>query len=257
MFSGKSVVELFGMCSTVVAFALLGFMPGTRLAAQSTGDVYVLSNQSDENAVIVFHRNADGAIERAGRFPTGGSGAGSGTNPLGSQGPLILSADNRMLFAVNAGSNSISAFSVSGDELSLVQTISSGGTRPISLTLSHDLLYVLNSGDSPNITGFRIVPEGRPMVRLEGSTQALPSGAAAEPAEVSFNPEGNVLLGTERAPVRSIPSRLAKKAGPSLPTPILPPAACLSGSPSAATTSRSPLIPIMQHRDKAGSVRTR
>ncbi|MGB7844159.1 MAG: beta-propeller fold lactonase family protein, partial [Candidatus Acidiferrum sp.] len=196
MFSGKSAVKLFGMCSTVAAFALLGFVPGTRLAAQSTGDVYVLSN-SEENAVIVFHRNADGTIERAGSFRTGGSGAGSGTNPLHSQGPVILSADNRMLFAVNAGSNSISAFAVSGDELTLLQTIPSGGERPVSLTVSHDLLYVLNNGDSPNISGFRIVPEGSPLVPMEGSTRALPRGEAAHPAEVSFNPEGNVLLVSE------------------------------------------------------------
>src|SRR5437763_15377449 len=39
MFSGKSAVKLFGMFSTVAAFALLGFVPGTRLAAQTTGDV--------------------------------------------------------------------------------------------------------------------------------------------------------------------------------------------------------------------------
>jgi 6-phosphogluconolactonase len=198
MFAGKSVAKLFCSFSTVAAFALLGFVPGTRLAAQSTGDVYVLSNELDENAVIVFHRNADGTIERAGRFPTGGSGSGSGTDPLGSQGPVILSADNRMLFAVNAGSDSISAFSVSGDELNLLQTVSSGGTRPISLTASHDLLYVLNSGDSANISGFRIVPGSSPLVRVEGSTQPLPGGSAADSAEVLFNREGNVLLVTEK-----------------------------------------------------------
>ena len=196
MFSGKSAVKLFGMFSTVAAFALLGFVPGTRLAAQTTGDVYVLSN-SEENAVIVFHRNADGTIARAGSFRTGGSGAGSGTNPLHSQGPVILSADNRMLFAVNAGSDSISAFAVSGDELTLLQTISSGGERPVSLTVSHDLLYVLNGGGSPNITGFRIVPEGSPLVRIEGSTQAVPRGEVAAPAGVLFNPEGNVVLVSE------------------------------------------------------------
>jgi len=197
MFAGKSVLKLFCMFSTLVAFALLGFVPVTPLAAQSTGNVYVLSN-SEENAVIVFHRNADGTISQAGRFATGGSGSGEGTNPLGSQGPVILSADNRMLFAVNAGSHSISAFSVSGDQLNLLQTISSGGDRPISLTASHDLLYVLNTGDSPNITGFRIVPGDSPLAALDASTQSLTNGDAAHPAEVVFNRQGNVLLVTEK-----------------------------------------------------------
>src|SRR5215472_10177079 len=137
MLGGKSVVKLFCMFSAAAALALLGFMPDSSLAAQSTkspqgvksgGDVYVLSNQPAENAVIVYHRNADGTLLPTGSsFPTGGAGLGSGPNPLGSQGALILSGDNRLLFAVNAGSDSISAFDVAGDSLSLLQTIPSGG----------------------------------------------------------------------------------------------------------------------------------
>lgn len=197
---GKSIVQLSSMFSAVAVFALLGFMPQARLFAQSTGDVYVLSNQAEENSVIVFHRNADGTVERAGSFSTGGSGFGRGPNPLQSQGSLILSADNRMLFAVNAGSDSIAAFSVSGDKLTRLQTVSSGGSRPVSLAVSHDVLYVLNAGgESPNITGFRIVPESaeRTLVPIEGSTQALADGSAAKPAEVSFAPDGRAILVTE------------------------------------------------------------
>jgi 6-phosphogluconolactonase len=211
MFARKSVLKLFCIFSTLAAFALLGFVTVAPVAAQSTGNVYVLSN-SEENAVIVFHRNADGTISQTGRFVTGGSGSGEGANPLGSQGPVILSADNRMLFAVNAGSNSISVFSVSGDELNRLQTISSGGTRPIGLTASHDLLYVLNTGDSPNITGFRIVPGDSPLVALDGSTQSLTNGSAAQPAEVIFNREGNVLLVTEKG-TNQIDSFMLNEAG--------------------------------------------
>src|SRR5215469_9734135 len=135
MIGGKSVAKLFCMFSAVAALALLGFTPGTRLAAQSTnaGAVYVLSNQPTENAVIVFHRSAQGTLEPRGSFPTGGAGIGSGPNPLGSQGSLILSPDNRLLFAVNAGSDTITAFAVTGDALRPLQTISSGGTQPVSL----------------------------------------------------------------------------------------------------------------------------
>lgn len=143
MVGGKSVVNIKLLCmfSAVTALALLGFMPGARLAAQSTspGAVYVLSNQPAENAVIVFHRNADGTLVPRGSFPTGGAGFGSGPNPLGSQGALALSADNRLLFAANAGSDSISAFAVASDSLSLLQTISSGGTEPVSLAVYRDV----------------------------------------------------------------------------------------------------------------------
>jgi len=138
MVSGKSVAKLFCMFLAVSAVALFGIMPGARLAAQSTGAVYVLSNQPVENAVIVFHRNADGTLLPGGSFPTGGAGFGSGPNPLGSQGALMLSADNRLLFAVNAGSDSITAFAVAGDSLTTLQTVPSGGTKPVSLTVYKD-----------------------------------------------------------------------------------------------------------------------
>src|SRR5215471_18212276 len=161
MLGGKSVVRLFCMFSAVVAFALLGYTPAAHSAAQSTGDVYVLSNQPSQNAVIVFHRNADGTLQPGGSFPTGGSGIGSGPNPLNSQGSLILSGDNRLLFAVNAGSDSITAFAVAGDALALLQTVPSAGTQPVSLTNYHDLVYVLNAGASPSISGFRITPEAQ------------------------------------------------------------------------------------------------
>jgi len=203
MIGGKSVAKLFCMFSAVVALALLGFMPGAHLAAQFTnaGAVYVLSNQPAENAVIVFHRNADGTLHRAGRFPTSGAGYGSGPNPLGSQGSLILSADNRLLFAVNAGSDSITTFAVVGDALTPLQTISSGGTQPVSLTVHRDALYVLNAGgESPNITGFRITPEpqqSKTLVPIVASTQPLPSGSAAAPAEISFSPDGRAIVVTE------------------------------------------------------------
>lgn len=182
MIGGKSVAELFCMSPAVAALALLGFTHGARLAAHSTntGAVYVLSNQPAENAVIVFHRSAHGTLEPGGSFPTGGAGFGTGSNPLGSQGLLILSADNRLLFAVNAGSDSITAFAVAGDALTPLQTISSGGTQPVSLTVHHDLLYVLNAGGgAPNITGFRIVQEAqqsKTLAPIVGSTQPLPNG---------------------------------------------------------------------------------
>lgn len=198
MFSGKSLAKVLCIFSAAAALELLGFMPQSKVAAQSTGDVYVLSNQDDGNAVIVFHRSADGILTPAGRFSTGGRGTGEGPDPLGSQGAVMLSNDNRMLFTVNAGSNSITAFSVSGDELTRLQTIPSNGDRPVSLSISHNLLYVLNAGESPNISGFHIEPGPNPLVPIEGSTQPLPGADAARPAEVSFSPDGSVILVTEK-----------------------------------------------------------
>jgi 6-phosphogluconolactonase (cycloisomerase 2 family) len=179
-------------------------LPQTSLAGGGTGDVYVLTNQPTGNAVMVFHRDAAGMLTFAGSFASGGKGAGTGADPLGSQGAVVLSEDNHLLFAVNAGSSSISVFSVSGDGLTLLDTVSSGGVEPLSLTVRRDLVYVVNSGGNPNISGFRIEPAGCPCGRskilapLSGSTHNLPGGAAAAPAEVAFNSDGSVLLVTEK-----------------------------------------------------------
>ena len=83
----------------------------------NSGAVYSMTNQ-DPNGVAVFKRAPDGTLSPAGTFLTGGSGnpvAETGDppfDPLASQGALILSGDNRFLFAVNAGSNEISALAI-------------------------------------------------------------------------------------------------------------------------------------------------
>src|SRR5260370_32564376 len=71
--------------------------------------VYTLTNQTSGNAVAIFTRAADGGLTAAGTVSTGGTGTGAG---LGSQGALAPSDEGRLLFAVNAGRNEISAFVV-------------------------------------------------------------------------------------------------------------------------------------------------
>jgi len=117
---------------------------------------------------------------------------------LTSQNSLVLSADGRLLFAVNAGSNSVSVFATSGDDLTLLNTVPSGGVFPVSIAVQGNLVYVVNAGGTPNISGFRIHAKTNQLVPLAGSTQNLPGGAAAAPAQVSFSPDGNLLIVTER-----------------------------------------------------------
>ncbi len=196
MSSGSSQLKVFRLLSAATVLGLLMFLPQTGLADGRTGDVYVLTNQLTGNSVMVFHRDAAGMLTFAGSFASGGNGTGTG---LGSQGAVVLSEDDRLLFAVNAGSSSISVFGVSGDQLTLLNTVSSGGTQPVSLTVRHNLLYVLNAVGTPNISGFTIKPATNQLVPLAGSTQALPGGAGAGPAQVSFSPDSSVLVVTEKA----------------------------------------------------------
>jgi len=166
------------------------------------GTVYLMTNQV-QNAVKVFVRIPNGNLITFGTFPTGGQGdpvAQPGdppTDALASQNSLILSEHDRFLFAVNAGSNEISAFRVDPLRLVLVDRVSSGGVRPISLAVNSDRLYVLNEGGTPNITGFRFDQHGE-LSPIANSTRPLTGGAAADPAEVSFSPSGDVLVVTEK-----------------------------------------------------------
>src|SRR5436305_8899841 len=105
------------------------------------GHVYVLTNQPSGNAVMVYRRDASGALTPQGTFATGGKGAGAGADPLQSQNPVVLSRDGKLLFAVNAGSNSVTVFRVSGDTLTATDTASSGGTTPVSADVRGNLVY--------------------------------------------------------------------------------------------------------------------
>ncbi|MGH3701969.1 MAG: lactonase family protein [Pseudonocardiaceae bacterium] len=166
-----------------------------------TGTVYVLNNQDTGNSVTVFDRAADGGLTRIGTFPTGGLGAGNGitnqaaADPLNSQGALALSADQRFLFAVDAGSNEISVLAIQGTTLVPVDRVPSGGTRPTSVTVHQNLLYVVNNREG-TIAGFTVAHDGK-LFPLAGSTQTLIGGPNATPGQIQFTPDGTGLVVTE------------------------------------------------------------
>jgi 6-phosphogluconolactonase (cycloisomerase 2 family) len=170
-------------------------------ARAEPGAVYTLGNAVDANRVLVFSRNAHGGLDPAMSYPTGGKGTGAG---LGSQGALTLTDDGRWLLAVNAGSHSLSVFSVHKHSLVLTDVVASGGFNPISVTVADNLVYVLNAGgaagSSDNISGFYLSERGQ-LIALPRSTQPL-SGANVAPAQVSFGLRGDVLVVTEKATSR-------------------------------------------------------
>jgi 6-phosphogluconolactonase len=186
-----------GLAAGAALLAALAVTVGPAAAADGgAGALYTLTNGAGGNAVLAFDRAADGTLSPAGSVATGGLGTGAG---LGSQGALVLSDNGRWLYAVNAGSNEISAFAVGDDGLSLVSKVASGGTRPISLTAAHDLVYVVNAGDGTtagNIAGFRVGKHGE-LAPLAGSSRPL-SGPSVGPAQIQFSPDGHVLVVTEK-----------------------------------------------------------
>ncbi len=178
------------------------------------GAVYVLTNLAQGNTVVVFHRDADGALTRVEEVATGGLGSGPGElppgfgngpgpNPLDSQDGLVLTEDGMFLLAVNSSSNDVSVFKVEGDHLRLVDRAATDGNFPVSIAHHGSLIYVLNEGESPDqrfggvptITGFVLNERGR-LHKIPDST--VTAGAPdSGPSEITFNRDGRFLITTE------------------------------------------------------------
>jgi 6-phosphogluconolactonase len=157
------------------------------------GHAYVNDNTATANTVAGFDRHADGSLTPipGSPFPTGGVGSGAG---LASQGAIQLSSDGRYLLAVDAASNQISVLGLGlgGVPQPVGAPVSSGGSDPVGIAVSGNLVYVANAGPSePNVTGFYLAPWGV-LYPLQSSTVALPAGSG--PDDVLFDPTGQKLI---------------------------------------------------------------
>jgi 6-phosphogluconolactonase (cycloisomerase 2 family) len=193
MFVGSMLAACIALSTTRATMA-------ARTVLAEHGAVYVMTNDPSGNAVLQFHRAADGALTFTDRQSTrgaGGTGNGVGdVDPLGSQDSLIANGDGSRLLATNAGSDAIAVLGVTEHRLTLLDTAPSGGDFPNSIALWNDLVYVLNAHGTPRVSGFRLAASGtlRP---LPGSTRLLPGGTAAVPHDVRFGPDGTRLIVTE------------------------------------------------------------
>jgi hypothetical protein len=169
--------------------------------------VFVQTDALTGNAIAAYDRNSDGTLTAAGTYATGGDGgqlAGSVVDHLASQDSLSYDATAGELFAVNAGSDTVSVFRVDGDRLALRQVIGSGGTFPASIAVHGDLVYVLNSTGRGEIQGFRLDGNGT-LRRIPESGRALGLDAPAipqfvsTPGDIAFSPDGSRLLVTTKA----------------------------------------------------------
>ncbi len=169
--------------------------------------VFVQTDNPAGNAIAVYDRSFDGTLSPAGTYATGGNGGvlqGSVVDHLASQDSLVYDPQVRELFAVNAGSNTVSVFSVDGDRLALRQVIGSGGSFPASIAVHGDLVYVLNATGGGSIAGFRL--EDGALSPIPGSTRQLALNTAASPTQfvdtpgdIAFTPDGRDLVVTTKA----------------------------------------------------------
>lgn len=168
--------------------------------------VFVQTDNLLGNQVVAYRRTPQGTLYKEGVYATGGLGGqlqGAVVDYLASQGSLVYAAADDLLLAVNAGSNTVSAFSVNGDRLQLRQILFSGGAFPVSIAVHGDLVYVLNAENGGSVQGFRIVFGA--LLPIFGSNRALGLNPTATPqfvntpGQVAFSPDGTQLLVTTKA----------------------------------------------------------
>jgi 6-phosphogluconolactonase len=192
-----SVAVALAACSDVQSTAPIAALSAASRSqsSQAAGGVFVSTNGLNGNAVVAFARAADGALAPTGTFATGGTGIGGVGDPLASQFALALSANARLLLVANAGSNDVSSFAVNGGSLALVDRASSGGTRPVSVAVSKDYVYALNTVS--NTIGVLAIGSDGSLTALPGKTKSLPVGANGA-ATIRLSPNGQLLVVTER-----------------------------------------------------------
>jgi 6-phosphogluconolactonase len=188
------VTGLVALCAMLGRWQPAAAQDWTGIEASAGGAVYTMTNASS-NEVMAYTRAANGTLTLLGSYSTQGSGNSA---VLDSQGSVMLTPDDRYLFVVNSSSNEVTSFAVQPNgSLVFVDKVGSGGIEPVSLSVYGSLLYVLNaSGTTPNITGFSI-GSGGTLTAIRGAVGNLSSSSAA-PAQVGFNPDGTILVVTER-----------------------------------------------------------
>jgi 6-phosphogluconolactonase (cycloisomerase 2 family) len=103
---------------------------------------------------------------------------------------------------VNAGSDTFTVFAVDGSHLHRVQILGSHGHLPTSISVSANLVYVLDAGNDGAITGFTI--SGGRLHAINDSTRSLGLGNPADPnflsspSQVAISPDlRDVVVGTK------------------------------------------------------------
>ncbi len=206
----KPRLRLAGVGGVAIATSVLFAVPAAAtsdvLPNHHSGAVFVQTDNPSGNAVVAYRRSADGTLHQRNTYSTGGLGGvldGSVVDHLASQGSLAEDRSRSLLYAVNAGSDTITAFTVHGDRLTRQQVTSSGGSFPVGIAVHGRLVYVLNARDGGSVQGFLRV--GDHLLRIPAWHRALGLDPTQTPefthtpGQVTFTPDGSRLVVTTKA----------------------------------------------------------
>ncbi len=175
------------------------------------GHLYMQTNEV-KNAVVHYHRSANGTLTEVERVTTGGAGSGvfkpisgqdSAPNSFEGAGSVILSPDRRFLFATNGGDNSVSSFAVGNDgKLTLLDTKAtgnavegkSGTAKSLAYDASRGMLYVLHSFGPDHLRLMSVGSDGKLTPRMERYTANTATKLNRVPTMSVISPDGKFLL---------------------------------------------------------------
>jgi DNA-binding beta-propeller fold protein YncE len=198
--------HLASAAGAALVAAALAAGPAAAHERPTAGAVFVQTDNPAGNTVVAYARGADGGLRQADSYRTGGLGgvlAGSVVDHLASQGSLTYDRDRGLLYAVNAGSDTITVFGVDGNRLVRRQVLPSFGDFPVSIATNGRLVYVLNARRGGSIQGYVraagfLVPIPRWHRRLGLDPTATPEFTHT-PGQVAFSPNGDQLIVTTKA----------------------------------------------------------
>jgi 6-phosphogluconolactonase (cycloisomerase 2 family) len=175
------------------------------------GHLYMQTNEV-KNAVVHYHRSANGTLTEVERVATTGAGSGtfkpisgqdSAPNSFEGAGSVILSPDRRFLFATNGGDNSVSSFTVGKEgRLSLLDTKPtgnavegrSGTAKSLAYDASRGMLYVLHSFGPDHLKLMSVSSDGKLTPRMERYTANTETKLNRVPTMAVISPDGKFLL---------------------------------------------------------------
>lgn len=243
---GASVVMGLAAFAAPVAAGASGSVPGPNFGGRGEHPVFVQTDNVAGNQVVAYDRAANGTLTLANTYATHGLGGvlnGSQVDHLGSEGSLTYDAAHSLLYAVNAGSDTVSVFSVRGDQLSLRQVVGSGGTFPVSVAVHGDLVSVLNAQSGGSIQEF--YSQFGHLVPVPGSNRNLGLTIPTDttqfthtPGQVLYSPDGSKLIVTTKATTNAIEVFNVGSFG--------------SVSPSPVITTEPAAVPFVLAFDQAG-----
>src|SRR5436305_1706759 len=167
--AGTSVATLIGSALPAAASSKSNHEPHPAKHA-----VFELTNAAAGNSVAVLDRGRDGRLQAVHHYATGGLGGslpGAVVDPLASQGALTYDNKHHLLYAVNAGSGTLTVFQVDGLRLTRLQVLSTQGALPVSVSEGGDTVVVLDAAGDGAITTFKVV--NNKLETVNGSTRSL------------------------------------------------------------------------------------